>query len=81
MEIVEELSCEFVQGGELEHQENCNEPHVQREIELNRDVGIRMNKTISSATRQAGGPENLTWIEKDARNHLDKVRRHELQVN
>ncbi|GAB2285588.1 hypothetical protein Dimus_020034, partial [Dionaea muscipula] len=54
-------------------------PHVQREIELNRDVGIRMNKTVSSATRQAGGLENLTWIEKDVRNHLDKVRIYELQ--
>ncbi|GAB2213862.1 hypothetical protein Droror1_Dr00018184 [Drosera rotundifolia] len=25
MEIVEELSCEFLQEDELEHQENCNE--------------------------------------------------------
>ncbi|GAB2230086.1 hypothetical protein Droror1_Dr00014342 [Drosera rotundifolia] len=56
-------------------------PHVQREIEFNREAGIKMNATITSAVRQVGGYENLGWIEKNAYNYLNNIRRHELEVS
>ncbi|GAB2264264.1 hypothetical protein Droror1_Dr00026398 [Drosera rotundifolia] len=61
----------------------CNQAlklHVQREIEFNRAAGIRMNATITSAVRQLEGHKNLGWIEKDAYNYLNNIRRHELEV-
>ncbi|GAB2277991.1 hypothetical protein Dimus_039263 [Dionaea muscipula] len=54
-------------------------PHAQRLIENNCRVGIKMNKTINSMEQKVGGGENLSWMEKDARNHMDRIRRHELK--
>ncbi|KAI8534120.1 hypothetical protein RHMOL_Rhmol10G0063800 [Rhododendron molle] len=54
-------------------------PHVKRTLELNDAAGIRTNKTITSCVIEAGGPKNLTFLEKDARNHLDKARRLQLK--
>ncbi|KAI8546262.1 hypothetical protein RHMOL_Rhmol07G0103100 [Rhododendron molle] len=49
--------------------------HSQRIIELHAAAGITMNKTIASCVIEAGGPDNLPWIDKDARNLKDKDRR------
>ncbi|XP_058208079.1 protein FAR-RED IMPAIRED RESPONSE 1-like [Rhododendron vialii] len=38
-----------------------------------------MNQTIASCTIEVGGPSNLPWLPKDARNYVDKVRRSELK--
>ena len=48
---------------------------VQRKLDLNDQAGIRLNKSFNSLVVEAGGHENLTFLEKDCRNHLDKVRR------
>ncbi|KAI8536158.1 hypothetical protein RHMOL_Rhmol10G0234800 [Rhododendron molle] len=50
-------------------------PHSKRIIELHAATGITMNKTIASCVIEAGGPDNLPWIDKDARNLKDKERR------
>ncbi|XP_028065479.1 protein FAR-RED IMPAIRED RESPONSE 1-like [Camellia sinensis] len=55
------------------------EPHVQRRLELNDSAGIRMNKNFTSLVLEAGGHEKLSYLEKDCRNHMDKVRRLKLE--
>ncbi|XP_058217567.1 protein FAR1-RELATED SEQUENCE 5-like [Rhododendron vialii] len=54
-------------------------PHSKRIIELHAAAGITMNKTIASCVIEAGGPDNLPWIDKDARNFKDKERRLRLK--
>ena len=59
----------------------CNrvlKPHVKRQLELNAKAGIKMNKSFNSLVVEAGGHENLPFLEKDCRNHMDKVKRLEL---
>ncbi|KAL4594712.1 hypothetical protein ACB092_12G039000 [Castanea dentata] len=59
----------------------CNrvlKPHVKRQLELNAKAGIKMNKNFNSLVVEAGGHENLPFLEKDCRNHMDKVKRLEL---
>ncbi|KAL0010130.1 hypothetical protein SO802_005238 [Lithocarpus litseifolius] len=59
----------------------CNrvlKPHVKRQLELNAKAGIKMNKNFNSLVVEAGGHENLPFLEKDCRNHIDKVKRLEL---
>ncbi|KAL7262655.1 hypothetical protein ACSBR1_000924 [Camellia fascicularis] len=51
---------------------------VKKRLELHAKVGIRMNKSFNSLVVQAGGHEKLTYLEKDCRNHMDRVRRIEL---
>ncbi|XP_028085062.1 protein FAR-RED IMPAIRED RESPONSE 1-like [Camellia sinensis] len=51
---------------------------VKRRLELHAKVGIRMNKSFNSLVVQAGGHEKLTYLEKDCRNHMDRVKRIEL---
>ncbi|XP_028097663.1 protein FAR1-RELATED SEQUENCE 5-like [Camellia sinensis] len=55
------------------------EPHVKRRLELNDRVGIRMNKNFTSLVLEAGGREKLSYLEKDCRNHIDKVHRLRLE--
>ncbi|KAK1367335.1 hypothetical protein POM88_042896 [Heracleum sosnowskyi] len=50
-------------------------PHVKRKLELNDIAGIRANKSYRSLVVEAGGPENVPFLEKDCRIFLDKVRR------
>ncbi|KAI8536262.1 hypothetical protein RHMOL_Rhmol10G0243100 [Rhododendron molle] len=54
-------------------------PHTMRAIELNTAAGITLNKIIASCEIEAGGPDNLKWTDKDARNHKDKQRRLQLK--
>ncbi|XP_058189482.1 protein FAR-RED IMPAIRED RESPONSE 1-like [Rhododendron vialii] len=54
-------------------------PHSMRTIELNTAAGITLNKIIASCEIEAGGPDNLPWTNKDARNYKDKKRRSELK--
>ena len=59
----------------------CNrvlKPHVKRQLELNAKAGIKMNKSFNSLVVEAEGHENLPFLEKDCRNHMDKVKRLEL---
>ncbi|GMP97910.1 hypothetical protein CsSME_00045996 [Camellia sinensis var. sinensis] len=55
------------------------ESHVQRRLELNDSAGIRMNKNFTSLVLEAEGHEKLSYLEKDCRNHMDKVRRLKLE--
>ncbi|KAL7220338.1 hypothetical protein ACSBR2_013257 [Camellia fascicularis] len=55
------------------------EPHVKRRLELNDSAGIRMNKNFTSLVLEAGGHEKLSYLEKDCRNHMDKVHRLKLE--
>ena len=48
---------------------------VQRKLDLNDQAGIRPNESFNSLVVEAGGHENLAFVEKDYRKHLDKVRR------
>lgn len=60
----------------------CNQSipmHVKRIAELNAVSGIKTHKTITSISIEAGGPQNLTCLEKDIRNYLDGVRRLQLK--
>ncbi|GFY92815.1 FAR1-related sequence 6 [Actinidia rufa] len=49
--------------------------HVKRKLELNDKAGIKLHKTYDSLQIEAGGHENLPFLRKDCRNHLDKMRR------
>ncbi|KAK0606606.1 hypothetical protein LWI29_001406 [Acer saccharum] len=53
-------------------------PVVKRKLELNDIARIRSNKSYNSFVVEAGGHENLTFLEKDCRNYLDRVRRLQL---
>lgn len=49
--------------------------HVRRQLEVNDRAGIRVNKSYNSVVVGAGNPENVSFLEKDARNLLGKLRR------
>ncbi|KAK1381589.1 hypothetical protein POM88_028333 [Heracleum sosnowskyi] len=49
--------------------------HIKRKLKMNDIAGIRPNKSYRSIVVEAGGPENVPFLEKDCRNFLDKVRR------
>nr|XP_023921952.1 protein FAR-RED IMPAIRED RESPONSE 1-like [Quercus suber] len=60
----------------------CNriiEPHVKKKLELHDKAGIRMNKSFNSFVVAVGGHKNLSFLEKDCRNHMEKVRRSHLR--
>ncbi|XP_057463795.1 protein FAR-RED IMPAIRED RESPONSE 1-like [Actinidia eriantha] len=52
---------------------------VKRKLELNDKAGIKLHKTYDSLQIEAGGHENLPFLPKDCRNHLNKVRRQLLK--
>ncbi|XP_020080380.1 protein FAR-RED IMPAIRED RESPONSE 1-like [Ananas comosus] len=57
---------------------SCNrviDPSIKRRLDLNDRTGIRLNKNFNSIAVEAGGYENLTFGENDARNYIEKVRR------
>ncbi|XP_041026848.1 protein FAR-RED IMPAIRED RESPONSE 1-like [Juglans microcarpa x Juglans regia] len=47
---------------------------VKRVLDINDMAGIRMNKSFGSLVVGAGGFENLSFLEKDCRNYIDKAR-------
>ncbi|XP_038715038.1 protein FAR1-RELATED SEQUENCE 7-like [Tripterygium wilfordii] len=53
---------------------------VMRQLEINDIAGIRPNKCHNAFVIGAGGHDNLTFLERDARNHISKVRRMRLGV-
>ncbi|XP_052198368.1 protein FAR1-RELATED SEQUENCE 5-like [Diospyros lotus] len=48
---------------------------VKRKLEVNDLAGIPMHKSYNSAVVEAGGYENLSFVEQDCRNYIDRVRR------
>ncbi|XP_057471117.1 protein FAR1-RELATED SEQUENCE 6-like [Actinidia eriantha] len=51
---------------------------VRRKLVLNERAGIRLNKTVASLHIEAGGPDKVTYLPRDCRNYLDKLRRLQL---
>ncbi|XP_031248146.1 protein FAR1-RELATED SEQUENCE 5-like [Pistacia vera] len=51
------------------------QPYVKRKLEVNDRAGIRPNKNFNSMLVEAGGAENLPFLQKDCRNYIEKVRR------
>ncbi|PIA28728.1 hypothetical protein AQUCO_06700032v1 [Aquilegia coerulea] len=51
------------------------QPFVKRRLEMNDRAGIRPNKSFNSFVVEAGGHDNVPFLEKDCYNHLDKFRR------
>ncbi|XP_039686629.1 protein FAR-RED IMPAIRED RESPONSE 1-like [Medicago truncatula] len=47
---------------------------MKRRLELNDQAGINVSRNFRSLVGEANGYENLTFGEKDCRNHIDKVR-------
>ncbi|XP_035547418.1 protein FAR1-RELATED SEQUENCE 5-like [Juglans regia] len=47
---------------------------VKRVLDINDQAGIRMNKSFAALVQEAGGFENLPFLEKDCRNYIDKAR-------
>jgi hypothetical protein len=48
--------------------------HAQRTILINDQAGVRVNKSFRSMVCDAGGYENLTFVERDVRNFVAKER-------
>ncbi|GER52396.1 FAR1-related protein [Striga asiatica] len=48
---------------------------VKRRLEVNDVAGIPLHKSFNSVVVQAGGYENMTFVEKDCRNYIEKFRR------
>ncbi|XP_044479705.1 protein FAR-RED IMPAIRED RESPONSE 1-like isoform X2 [Mangifera indica] len=55
-------------------------PSVKRKLEVNDRAGIRPNKNFNTLIVEAGGAENLPFLQKDCRNYIEKVRRLRLGV-
>ncbi|KAH9727256.1 protein FAR1-RELATED SEQUENCE [Citrus sinensis] len=56
----------------------CNRfisPFVKKQLEINEEAGIKMAQSFKSIVVEAGDFENVSFLERDARNHVDKVRR------
>ena len=73
-----ELSHNHTLSPEKSRFYRCNRalnPYIKKKLELNDIAGIRPNKSYRSIIVEAGGPENVPFMEKDCRNFLDKVRR------
>ncbi|XP_073121140.1 protein FAR1-RELATED SEQUENCE 5-like [Henckelia pumila] len=49
--------------------------HVKRQLEVNDIAGIPLHKSYNSVVVKVGGYEKMTFIEKDCRNYIDKVRK------
>ncbi|XP_073130762.1 protein FAR1-RELATED SEQUENCE 5-like [Henckelia pumila] len=49
--------------------------HVKRKLEVNDIAGIPLHKSYNFVVVEAGGYEKMTFIEKDCRNYIDKVRK------
>ncbi|XP_073129240.1 protein FAR-RED IMPAIRED RESPONSE 1-like [Henckelia pumila] len=49
--------------------------HVKRQLEVNDIADIPLHKSYNSVVVEAGGYEKMTFIEKDCRNYIDKVRK------
>ncbi|KAJ1412454.1 MULE transposase domain [Sesbania bispinosa] len=49
--------------------------HVKRLIELNDEAGVRINKSFRSLVYEAGGYENVPFVERDIRNYMGQKRR------
>lgn len=47
--------------------------HVKRQLEVNDIARISLQKTYNSVVVEAGGYENLEFVEKDCRKYIDKV--------
>ena len=47
---------------------------MKKKLELNDKASIRMNNSFNSFVVVAEGYENLSFLEKDCRNHIEKVR-------
>ncbi|GER26267.1 FAR1-related protein [Striga asiatica] len=48
---------------------------IKRQLEVNDIAGIPIHKSYNAAVVEVGGFENMTCVEKDCRNFIDKVRR------
>ncbi|CAL2239793.1 unnamed protein product [Prunus armeniaca] len=53
--------------------------YMKRKIEVNDRAGIRVNKNYNSMVVEAGGHENMPFMEKDCRNYINEVRRLQLR--
>ena len=56
----------------------CNrfiDPRVKRKIINNDQAGIRVNKNYNSCVVEAGGHDNISFLERHSRNFVDKMRR------
>ncbi|XP_057484620.1 protein FAR1-RELATED SEQUENCE 4-like [Actinidia eriantha] len=51
---------------------------VRRKLVLNERARIMLNKTVTSFHIEAGGPDKVTYLPRDYRNYLDKLRRLQL---
>ncbi|XP_057440812.1 protein FAR1-RELATED SEQUENCE 5-like [Lotus japonicus] len=49
--------------------------HVKRTIQINDDAGVRFNKSFRSLVQEAGGHENLPFVERDIRNFVRQERK------
>ncbi|GER40606.1 FAR1-related protein, partial [Striga asiatica] len=49
--------------------------HVKRKLEVNDIAGIPLHKSFNSVVVEAGGYENITFVEKDCRNYVEQARR------
>ncbi|KAG6700729.1 hypothetical protein I3842_08G127000 [Carya illinoinensis] len=47
---------------------------VKRMLDTNDQAGIRMNKSFAALMQEAGGFENLSFLDKNFRNYIDKAR-------
>ncbi|XP_018810009.2 protein FAR1-RELATED SEQUENCE 5-like isoform X1 [Juglans regia] len=55
----------------------CNraiDASVKRQLDINDKAGISMAKSFNSLVVEVGGYDNLPFVEKDARNYIDKAR-------
>ena len=52
---------------------------VRKQLEINEQAGIKMAQSFKFIVVEAGGFENISFLERDARNHVDKVRRLRLK--
>ena len=55
----------------------CNHsisPYVKKQLEINEEAGIKMAQSFKFIVVEAGGYESVPFLEKDARNHVDKAR-------
>ncbi|VVA40335.1 PREDICTED: FAR1-RELATED SEQUENCE, partial [Prunus dulcis] len=53
--------------------------YMKRKIEVNDRTGIRVNKNYNSMVVEAGGHENMSFMEKDCRNYINEVKRLQLR--
>ncbi|XP_031252665.1 protein FAR1-RELATED SEQUENCE 5-like [Pistacia vera] len=56
------------------------QPYVKRKLEVNDKARIRSNKNFNSLLVEADGAKNLTFLQKDCRNYIEKVRKTRLGV-